>query len=164
MQKIKEFIKNNHDRIILTVGAILIAGTSFAIGRLSINKQTIPIVINENTKQEAKTEQPLQNINTLDTETQKQDNDSNTKDTNAQEQNTQKNDTKQQKQVPKKTQAPKATQTSKNDCAFVASSRGHKYYNADSSSAKSLSEQNKICFPDAKSAEKAGYEPSASIK
>lgn len=153
MQKIKDFIKNNHDRIILTIGAILIAGTSFAIGRLSNDKPTIPIEIKENSQLEAKIQQPQQNINT-----------ENTKNTETQKQETQKNDIKQQKPSSKKTEkAPNTTETTKDDCTFVASSRGHKYYNADSSSAKSLSEQNKICFPDAKAAEKAGYEPSASL-
>ncbi len=154
MQKIKDFFKNNQDKIILTVGAILITACSFAAGRISVNKQTIPIEIKENTRLEAKIEQPQQNINTFHTETTKtpeQDN-SSTKSIKEQKENTEK---------PKKD----AKTSTKNDgCEFVASSRGHKYYNADSSSAKSLSEQNKICFPDAKAAEKAGYEPSASIK
>lgn len=152
MQKIKDFFKNYHDKIILTIGAILIALCSFAAGRISVNKQEIPITIKENTQQQeqAKIEQPQQKTNT---EIPKQENSNMTNTTN----------TKTTKQKDNKTKKKTAEKTN-NECEFVASSRGHKYYEADSSSAKSLSEKNKICFPDEKAAEKAGYEPSASIK
>lgn len=155
MQKIKDFLKNHQDKLILTIGAILIASCSFAAGRISIHKQEIPIIMNENSQQQEqakKTEQLPQNINTQNIPTQKQEN------TNAT--NTANTKTTKQKNNQTEKKAPEKTN---NDCEFVASSRGHKYYKANSSSAKSLSEKNKICFPDEKAAEKAGYEPSASL-
>jgi len=145
MQKIKDFFKNNKDKIFLTICAILIATCSFAAGKISVDKKTPPIEIKENTSKqqtiEPENKQIQQNINIADT-TQQQ--------------------PKQIQNKPEKLE--ETTKNTKDNCEYVASSRGHKYYEADSSSAKSLSEKNKICFPNEKEAIKAGYEPSASIK
>lgn len=171
MQKIKEFFKNHQDKFILTIGAILIAGASFAAGRISINQQNTPIEIKNDIQQETKIEEPI-NINTKNTGTTKQENlntenKKTTKQENTNTANT-KNTTPQKPAKKGSTTTPANEKTKKetstDDCQYVASSRGHKYYLVGSSSAKSLSEQNLICFPDEQAAIDAGYEPSASLK
>lgn len=152
MQRILDFFKKNQDRIILTISAILIAGTSFSIGRISTDNTSQKVEIKENISQQT-------NINSTNnanlTNIQEQDNSDTTTEKNDNAKINTKQDQKTIKQDKEKV---------KKDCAFVASSRGKKYYEANSSSAKNLSPKNLICFPDEKEAMKAGYEPSNSIK
>ena len=214
MEKIKDFLNKHQDKVILTIGAILIAGCSFAAGRISTPEQQEekPIEIKQETaeletetekekpnqqeeKKEEKTQteieakyvgsveggtyfladsklgQAISSDKKIWFETQEEadeqgfrpakDIPETTKSTSKKSTTKDKDDDEndENKEVTTKKEAE-----SNEDCSYVASSRGKKYYKAESSSAKALSESNKVCFSSEKEAENAGYEPSASIK
>lgn len=60
--------------------------------------------------------------------------------------------------------ASPSTASSKSDQMVVASKKGTKYHLPTCSGAKTISAENKITFPNAKAAEKAGYGPAKNCK
>ena len=211
MQIIKDFFQKHQDKIILTIGAILIAGCSFAAGKLTVPAQKPedkPIEI----KQEETTQKNTQEIPQKETkqpkkiktdtkieteyvgsveggtyflansklgqaisenkkiwfETQEEAEEQGYNPSKDIKTTTKANSTTEPKTTAKDDEEKGITrkdpESSSEDCNFVASSRGKKYYKAGSSSAKSLSEQNIICFSSEQEAEDANYEPSASLK
>src|SRR3989339_40671 len=65
LENIKDFFKNHQDKLILTIGFILVCAISFAAGRMSVISKSEPLEIDEsntfenaNSKENTKAEEP----------------------------------------------------------------------------------------------------------
>lgn len=184
--KLKELFKKYEDKIILTIGAILIAVFSFIAGRISITVQPKPIEIKENQNQQAipQTEEKKTTV----------DNKANGNDKNIEIEGKFVADVNKTifypSNSPEALKIPEADRiwfdteeeaeeagyvknteqdsqqsisTENNKPLYVASKNGKKYHLLDSKVAKRIKEENRIFFYSKEEAEEAGYTPGKSV-
>lgn len=135
MNKLKDFWCTHQNKIILTVGGILLAGASFGAGRLSVLEKSEPVVIEDPVEQSEKAGVTEDNKTNTKTGNKAKDNEAN----------------KVSSGQPEKTYGK-----------YVASLQGNIYYAATASKAKEIGEEEKVWFDSKEEAEEQGYQPAGS--
>jgi hypothetical protein len=188
--KIKEILKEHQDKIILTIGGILIATASFGAGRLTTLQKSEPIVV-ENSQEENnsssssgidgdKNTNDDQNevygkyVGSLEGNVYYLASSAKAKDIDDDEKIWFESKEEAEEQGYKSGEENKNTKTSKTteeesdtesfEGKYVASKNGSKYYLPECSGVKRIKEENKIWFDTIKEAEKEGYEPAKNCK
>jgi hypothetical protein len=142
---ISRFLSQNQDKIVLIVGAILIAAIGFAGGRLSVlQKQAEPIIIEES---DQLCSCPKEGSVAGDQATDKQ------AAPEAKEELSSKTDL-----------SSSNSQTTTQEGKYVGSKNSKKYHLPDCQYAKKIKEENQTWFKSAKEALDAGYEPCGTCK
>ena len=133
--QIFRFLSQNQDKIVLIIGAILVALVGFAAGRLTaLQNQTEPLVI----------EEPEQNLQFA------QEEEGSVLGKTADKEKS----TQETIQTDKEELGTQATEGK-----YVGSKNSKKYHYPDCRYAKKISQENKIWFKSIKEAQEAGYEP-----
>lgn len=140
--QIFRFLSQNQDKIVLVIGAILIAAIGFAAGRLTtVRPQSEPIVIEE-------PEQSIAEGSKIKGEALEV-----TRQTEKDSQSEEKEQAPTEKLKENKEESEEAT------VKYIGSKSGKKYHYPDCRYGKKIKEENQVWFKSAKEAQEAGYEP-----
>ena len=192
MNKLKDFWCTHQNKIILTVGGILLAGASFGAGRLSVLEKSEPVVIEDPVEQSEKADTTEDNK----ADASEASNDQTTEvygkyvaslrgdvyyaatASKAKEISEDEKvwfDSKEEAEEQGYQPAGSSSESNKentaadnNDAAtkgkYVASKSGSKYYLPDCSGVKRIKEENKVWFGSVEEAKAEGYEPAKNCK